>query len=319
MSFRYAEAHNTKGPGDARPTALQIVNDNDLEGKLEGKVAFVIGTSSGIGIETVRALKATGMRVFAAAQISRKQKQPSLIHLDLNSLACVRKCAKEFLEKSDKLNILVNNAAIMVCPKGRTTDGFELQFGTNHLAHFLLFNLLKEILLKSATAQFASCVVNVSSTEHRVSQIHFENMNLKGIYIPFMGYRQSKLANIYMANEIERRYGSKNLHSFSLHLSDIWTGLQKYVSDEQMNQCKENPMVVSHMTEQGAATQVWAALDKEFKGKGDLEGYTILSPGHEKYAYDEEAEKKLWKVSLELVGLKDDQLGGFGAIRPDID
>jgi NAD(P)-dependent dehydrogenase (short-subunit alcohol dehydrogenase family) len=145
---------DTKGPGDARPTALQIVKDDDLIGKLTGKVALVTGTSSGIGIETALALKAAGMRVFGAVRNLEKGKEAlgdaleegklELLHLDMNSLDSVRACAKEFLSKSDTLNVLVNNAGIMTTPEGRTADGFELQFGTNHLAHvsnYQLFNL----------------------------------------------------------------------------------------------------------------------------------------------------------------------------------
>ena len=136
---------HAKGPGDARPTALQIVKDDDLVGKLTGKVALVTGTSSGIGIETALALKAAGMRVFGAVRNLEKGKEAlgdaleegklELLHLDMNSLDSVRACAKEFLSKSDTLNVLVNNAGIMATPEGRTADGFELQFGTNHLAH----------------------------------------------------------------------------------------------------------------------------------------------------------------------------------------
>lgn len=189
MSSPYVDVHKeTQGPGDARPTAMQIIKDNHLEGALKGKVALVTGASSGIGIPTALALKATGMRVFAAVRNLEKGKEAlgeeleegklELIHLDMNSLSSVRKCAAEFLERSSSLNLLVNNAGIMACPEGRTADGFELQFGTNHLAHFLLFQLLKPLLLKSATPEYGSRVVNVSSTGHRYSTVHF------GIYSP---------------------------------------------------------------------------------------------------------------------------------------
>ncbi|ORY12373.1 hypothetical protein BCR34DRAFT_563994 [Clohesyomyces aquaticus] len=331
MSSRYAEAHKSvKGPGDARPTALQIVRDNDLVGKLSGKVALVTGTSSGIGIETAKALKTAGMHVFATARNLEKAKQAlgdsvepgrlDLLECDLNSLASVRKCAAEFLAKSSQLNILVNNAGIMMTPEGRTADGHELQFGTNHLAHFLLFQLLKPTLLSSATPDFGSRVVNVSSTGHRWGTIEFDNLKLEGIYDSSRAYGQSKLANIYMANEIERRYGSKNLHAFSLHPGGIWTGLQIHVPEEAKAQWMSIPEVNNHMKspEQGAATTVWAALDKELEGKGGLyledchvsepvKGeYTPIDPGYEKYAYDEEKEGRLWKVSCELVGVKED-------------
>ncbi|KAF2789852.1 NAD(P)-binding protein [Melanomma pulvis-pyrius CBS 109.77] len=323
---RYADAFkNTKGPGDARPTALQIVKDNDLIGKLDGKVALVTGTSSGIGVDTAIALKATGMRVFGAVRNLEKGKEAlgdhlepgrlELIHLDMNSLDSVRACAKEFLSKSDTLNILVNNAGIMTTPEGRTADGFELQFGTNHLAHFLLFELLKPTLLKSATPEFGSRVVCVSSTGHRGGEIQFDNLQLEGIYTPALGYAQAKLANIYMANEIERRYGAQNLHGFSLHPGGIWTGLQIHMGDEVIANYKKDDYVKNHMmnTEQGAATQVWAAVAKEWEGKGGKylefcqeaqpvkEGFGVLDLGYEKYAYDEEKEGKLWKASEDLV------------------
>ncbi|KAH7117108.1 short-chain dehydrogenase [Dendryphion nanum] len=330
MSNRYASAHeNPKGPGDARPTALQIVQDNDLIGKLTGKVAVVTGASSGIGIPTALALKATGARVFAAVRDLEKGKKAlgealepghlELVHLDLNSFDSVRKCAAEILSKTSTLNILINNAGIMATPEGRTADGHELQFGTNHLAHFLLFQLLKPALLASASPEFGSRVVSVSSVGHRNSEIHFDNLKLEGIYQPWLAYGQAKLANVYLANEIERRYGSQNLHAFSLHPGGIWTGLQIHV-EEQVAVWKDDPkaQTVIKSPEQGAATSIWAALDKSWEGKGGLyleecqvsqpypEGSTnMLESGYATNAYDEEAEKKLWKVSSELVGVEE--------------
>jgi len=271
------------------------------------------------------------MRVFGAVRNLDKGKealgdalepgQLELIHLDMNSLDSVRACAKELLRKTDRLNLLVNNAGIMETPEGRTADGHELQFGVNHLAHFLLFELLKPTLLRSAMPEYGSRVVCVSSTGHRGGRVQFENLRLEGIYEPGLSYAQSKLANIYMANEIERRYGSKNLHGLSLHPGGIWTGLQIHYGEERIANYKKMDVVNNHMmnAEQGAATQIWAAVAKEWEGKGGKyleylqiappvkEGYNALDPGYETWAYDEEAEKKLWEVSLKLVGLKDDQ------------
>ena len=229
MESPYAAAHqSTQGPGDARPTALQIVKDNDLEGKLTDKVIFITGCSSGIGIETARALAVTGARIFCSARDLKKGKaalgdilepgRVELIELDMNSLDSVRACADEFLSKSPKLNVLINNAGVMRTPEGKTVDGFETQFGTNYLAHFLLFNLLKPALLAGSTPAFHSRVVNVSSESHRLSEIHFDNLNLEnGAYDPGVAYAQSKVATIYMANEIETRYGPSGLHGLSLH------------------------------------------------------------------------------------------------------
>ncbi|KAF1999167.1 NAD(P)-binding protein [Amniculicola lignicola CBS 123094] len=329
----YAEAHvDPQGPGDARPTALQILKDNDLVGKLTDKVALVTGVSSGIGIETARALKAAGMHVFGAVRNLEKGKEAlgsdlepgklELIHLDMNSLDSVRQCAKEFLSKSDKLNILVNNAGIMSTPEGRTADGIELQFGTNHVAHFLLFQLLKDTLLKSATPEFASRVVSLSSTGHRrgVGHIEIDNYNLEGIYTPEYGYAQAKLANIYFANELDRRYKAQNLRAFSLHPGGIWSGLQIHFPKEVIEQYKAMPAVTKHMktAEQGAATTIWAAVGKDLEGKGGLyledckvaepvkEGYTPIGPGYETYAYHEVDEGRLWRLSNKLVGLEED-------------
>ncbi|KAF2865391.1 hypothetical protein BDV95DRAFT_612775 [Massariosphaeria phaeospora] len=329
MPSRYADAHKTiKGPGDARPTALQIVQDENLVGKLSGKVALVTGTSSGIGIETAKALKAAGMHVFGAVRDLEKGKaalkddlEPGkleLLHLDMNSLASVRACAKEFLSKSSTLNILVNNAGIMACPEARTADGFESQFGVNHLAHFLLFSLLRDTLLASATPALPSRVVAVSSMAHRWGTVHFDNLALTGIYKPNLAYGQSKTANVWFANELQRRYAAQYLHAFSLHPGGIWSGLQKHTDEATRAAQEAMPEVQVYMksAEQGAATQVWAALAKELEGKGGLylencdvapklpEDAVMLSVGYAEHIYDEEKEKRLWEVSEELVGLK---------------
>ncbi|KAK4949832.1 hypothetical protein LTR10_011674 [Elasticomyces elasticus] len=329
MTSRYAQAHlptSLAGPGDSRPTALQIIHDNNLENALTNKVMLVTGTSSGIGIETVRALKATGAKIYATARNLAKGRkaladilQPGkveLLQLDTASSASVRACAEAFLAKESQLNVLINNAGIMALPERTLTqDGHEAQFQTNHLGHFLLFQLLKPTLLASATPTFASRVVNVSSIGHRPSRIRFDDLDFSqtGSYTPFGGYGQSKTANIYMANEIERRYGPRGLHAWSLHPGGIDTGLQVHVD---FSAYKEMPEVVRSMKslEQGAATTILTAVDKELEGKGGkyLEDTAIAppnhdgefaSPGYAEWAYDEDAAKKLWTVSNQIVGV----------------
>ncbi|KAF4181225.1 hypothetical protein CNMCM7927_000720 [Aspergillus lentulus] len=333
---RYAEAHsNPAGPGDARPTALQIIKDEAVEGKLVGKVIVITGTSSGIGIETARALSLTGARLFLTARDLVKAKSAldgilepervELVEMDNTSLSSVRAAAKAILQKSNgQVNILVNNAGIMALPKLEyTKDGFEMQFGVNHLAHFLLFQLLKPALLASASPEFSSRVVNVSSSAHHVASINESgNYNFeKTEYNDWVSYGQSKTANIYMANEIERRYGSRGLHATSVHPGMIATPLMQYMDpatveafskDEKMYKMMKSP-------EQGAATTVWAAIGQEWEKKGGEylaecgkttqgnDNHEIAGVGFARHAYDAEKEARLWKDSLEMVGLTDDE------------
>lgn len=331
-SSRYAEVHKSpQGPGDARPKALDIVKDEGLEGKLVGKVFLITGCSSGIGIDTARALSATGAKLFLGVRDVAKGESAladilepgrvGLLKIDLNSLESVREAAKTFLQKSKSLNVLVNNAGVMATPQGKTADGFETQFGTNHLAHFLLFQLLKSTLLASSTSNFNSRVVTLSSSAHRISEIITDDYNFKHTeYNPWVAYGQSKTANIYMANEIERRYGSQGLHALSLHPGGIMTGIQVHVpAAVQDSWSADGGNLFLKSTAQGAATTVYGAISKDWEGKGGRylencaesgpvqEPRTLKLPGYAPYAYDEEKEKKLWLDSLKMVGFEGDE------------
>lgn len=257
---RYAHLHDVdslKGPGDARPTAMQIIKDEGLIDKLSDKTFVITGTSSGIGIPTAHAIAATGARVFCTVRDVAKGKDAlkdimssgrvEIIQMDQGSLESVRKAGKEILEKSGgKINVLINNAGIMAVPDRQLSeDGFELQFATNHLAHFLLFQILKPALLSSSTPDFESRLVNLSSSGHRAGGIRIGDYNFdksdgeQGGYNPWAGYGQSKTANIYMANEVERRYGSKGLHGLSVMPGGIFSGLQKHVDEQTMKGFKD--------------------------------------------------------------------------------
>ncbi|KAF7943970.1 hypothetical protein EAE96_010382 [Botrytis aclada] len=150
MSNKYAAAHEKLlGPGDQRPTALRIVKDEELEGKLKDVVVLITGCSAGLGVETARAMFATGATLFLTAQNRMKARavlgglaespRVHLLEMDQTSLKSVRACAATFLKQSKTLNIMINNAGIMAVPEITTEDGFESQFQTNHLSHFLLF------------------------------------------------------------------------------------------------------------------------------------------------------------------------------------
>ncbi|RFU27442.1 hypothetical protein B7463_g8890, partial [Scytalidium lignicola] len=341
MASKYASLFTSpKGPGDARPTALQIVNDEGLTGKLSDKVFLITGCSSGIGVKTARALATTGAKLFltarnipAAEETLRDILEPGrveLLQMDLSSLASVRSATKDFLSRSKTLNVLICNAGVMAIPSPGTTtvDGFETQFGTNHLGHFLLFNLLKPTLLASSTPTFNSRVVMVSSSAHRGGGIRFGNYDFKSgpeNYTPWGGYSQSKTANIYMANEIERRYGSKRLHATSLMPGSILTRLTKHLDPKvvQAFPTHERLKNILMTPEQGAATTVWAAIGVEWENKGGVylencqvaplhpdpndQGDIPHIPGYAKHAYDQENEGRLWADSLKMVGLEESE------------
>jgi NAD(P)-dependent dehydrogenase (short-subunit alcohol dehydrogenase family) len=332
MSSRYAASHaNPQGPGDARPTALQIIQDENIGAKLLGKTILITGCSSGLGIEIAKALHTTGAILYLTARNIDKAKtalgdlvtQPNvhLLKLDLNSLSSVRACVKEFLSQSSQLNIFIANAGVMATPEGRTEDGFETQFGTNHLSHFLLFNLLKSTLLASSTLGFNSRAIFLSSVGHRLGQPDFSNLNLEGNYNPWVAYASSKTANLWTANEIDRRYGSRGLHAWAVHPGGVATGLAQHLSAEEIAVMMQDTTLlkVAKTSEQGAATTVWVAVAGELEGKGgrymeECGSFTgpwdemtgIYGSGYGVWAYDEAKEGQLWKESLKLVGLEDE-------------
>ncbi|WAO93487.1 Short-chain dehydrogenase/reductase SDR [Fusarium falciforme] len=308
---RYAVAHaKPNGPGDARPTALQIIKDEGVEGKLQGEAIVITGTSSGIGVETARALAATGATLYLTARdVAKAQSalvgifEPSrmeLIQMDQASLASVRAAAAAILAKTSKIHLL---------------------FGTNHLSHFLFFKLLEPALLAAASPGLPSRVVTLSSSAHNIHGINnADNYDFqKGGYDPSVAYGQSKTANIYMANEIKRRYGPHHLHATSIHPGIIQTGLTQHMPPDAFKGIEFlYPTIKS--VEQGAATSVWAAVGKAWEHKGGkylvncavAEPYAegddkFSAPGYAPYAYDVEEAKRLWSDSLKLVGLPDEE------------
>lgn len=342
---RYAEAHklgNLRGPSDARPTALQVVEDEGLVGKLADKVFLVTGVSSGIGIETMRALHTTGAHVYGTVRNLLKGQQvvnnilsenhPSggkitLIEMELDSFASVRRGAADFLSQSNNtLHLLVTNAGVMATPYSKTKDGFETQFGTNHLAHFLLFQLVKPALISSATPSYPSRVVSVSSTGHALGRPNFDDYNYERTpYDAWAAYGQAKTANIWLANTIESHFGPMNLHATAVHpglitSSNLGTHLppsqQEIFFDPEVQRTAKS-------AEQGAATQVWAAVGKEWKDKGGryLSGmaeavsteekakeegmFYFANDGYNDWAYDAEGAERLWRESFGMVGLEE--------------
>ncbi|KAH8800356.1 short-chain dehydrogenase/reductase-like protein [Xylogone sp. PMI_703] len=302
--FSYPIAQDTsRGPGDARPTAQQIIQDQGLEHNLIDKTILITGCSSGLGVETARALASTGATLYLTVRHEAIEKAKAalsdilelsrvhLLTLDLFSLESVRNCAADFLSKSTPLNILIENAGVMATPEG-----------------------------PSSTPEFNSRVVILSSSNHGASEVNFENINLDGEYEPWKAYGQSKTANIWTANQIEHKYGTRGLHAFSLHPGIIMTELSRHVTSEQMSSWSKDKTILKLMksAEQGAATTVWAAVTKELEGMGGkyLEECQIAKPydvssgqwgtGYAPWVYDRQKEARLWTVSLSLLGMAKD-------------
>ena len=331
----YTAAHaNPEGAGDARPTALQIVRDEGFEGKLGGKVIVITGASSGIGLDTARALSVTGATLFLTARNVKMAEtalagvieagRVSLVEMDNGSFASIRAAAGWILEQSNnKVNILINNAGVLgVQGLQLTEDGQEVHFATNYLSQFLLFQLLKPALLASAFRDFHSRVVNVSSSAHRAGYLpESDNYNFeKGGYSHEVAYANSKIASTYLANEIDRRYGSKGLHATSLHPGAIDTNISRHLGPEFVAFVKSNEAIVKLIKspEQGAATTVVAAIGKEWENKGGTyledceearrgeDDNDVFGVGYVSRTFDRKHEERLWKDSLKMVGISTD-------------
>jgi NAD(P)-dependent dehydrogenase (short-subunit alcohol dehydrogenase family) len=332
---RYSASHATpRGAGDDRPTALQIIHDEQVEGNLDGKVIVITGATSGIGIETARALSATGATLYLTGRNIAKatealtdvleQGKCSLIEMKNDSLTSVREAASVILAKSKgRVNILITNAGVMgINDLQLTQDGHEMHFATNHLGHFLLFELLKSALLSSSSPAFHSRVVIVASSAHRMCNL-FESGNYnfeKGNYDSMLAYANSKLANIYMANEIDRRYGVQGLHATSLHPGGINTDIARHIGSAFVDSILSDPVLVKILksVEQGAATTVLAAVGKDWEDKGGkyledceearrgLDDDSPFGAGYVSHTYRKEEEGRLWRDSLLMVGMVED-------------
>jgi NAD(P)-dependent dehydrogenase (short-subunit alcohol dehydrogenase family) len=273
-----------QGAGDARPTALQIIQDEGVEGNLAGKVIVITGATSGIGVETARALSTTGASLFLTARNLDKANKNlagilepgrvSLVEMDLDSFKSIRAGAEKILSASKgQVNILINSAGVMGLQKySLTEDGIEAQFSANYLGFFLLFQLLKQALLASITADVHSRVVVVASSAHRAATLPVNDNSIidKGEYNHETAYNNSKLAAVYLANTIERLYGAQGLHATSLHPGAINTDISRNMSPEFLEAIMTNPYILKIMksAEQGAATTVWAAVSKTWENKG---------------------------------------------------
>ena len=311
--------------------------DDVLEGiDLRGKRIFVTGVSAGIGVETARALAAHGAQVVGAARDIEKAEAATaqvrkdaaanggsfeLVELDLANLKSVRACAGRLLAREEPFDVVIANAGVMATPFGHTVDGFETQFGTNHLGHFVLVNRIAALIPTGGR------LINVSSAGHRRSNVDLEDPNFERTpYEPFVAYGRSKTANILFAVAFDRRHRERGVRAAAVHPGVIQTELIRHVSPnwlqtrvDEINQqlaAARRPPLQWKSIPQGAATSVWAAVVADADEIGgrycedcrvgsmvpDEASISAVNEGVCGYAVNAKTAEALWKKSEELVG-----------------
>jgi len=305
--------------------------DEVLRGiNLNGKRVLVTGVSAGLGIETARALAAHGAQVVGAARdLSKAQAATeqvraqaasggslSLIQIDLASLDSVRRCADGLLETAKPFDVIIANAGVMACPKSKTVDGFETQFGTNHLGHFVLVNRVASLL------KAGSRLVNLSSAGHRYADVNLEDPNFEhSPYEEFIAYGRSKTANVLFAVEFDRRHKARGIRATAVHPGGIRTELSRHLTPEALEKLiaeinARQPQGAAPFSyksiPQGAATSVWAACIADAEAIGghycedchvaEIASAPGIRAGVQPYALDPQHAQALWQKSEELVG-----------------
>lgn len=307
--------------------------DEVLEGKdLSDRTILVTGGYSGLGRETARALAAKGAHVIVSGRDATKLsaaadeiaiatggKVDTLV-CDLASLASIRAAGAEARSRFAHIDVLINNAGVMAAPFGHTADGFETQFGTNHLGHFLLTKELMPLIEAGSRQR----IVNLSSRGHHIAPVDFDDPNFaRRAYDPWLAYGNSKTANVLFAVGLEQRFGGRGIHAYALHPGGIHTNLGRHMSDEDMaaliKRIRENAEKSGETPQpfktipQGAATTCWVATSEELEGRGGLYAEDChvaamddasSTGGVRSYAVDPANADRLWALSEELVGEK---------------
>ncbi|MFT4112686.1 SDR family NAD(P)-dependent oxidoreductase [Silvibacterium sp.] len=320
-----------------QPFGYSSTTEDVLQGiSLKGKRILVTGVSAGLGVETARALVAHGAHVVGTARDLAKADRATavvrdaaktsggsfeVLELDLASLASVRAAADTLIAKAEPLDIIIANAGVMATPFGHTADGFETQFGTNHLGHFVFVNRIASLLRDGGR------LVNLSSAGHRFSNVSIDDPGFEHTpYDPWAAYGRSKTANILFAVAFDKRHRARGIRAAAVHPGGIQTELARHMEpgaiEAFITQINEQqaaaglPPFQWKTVPQGAATSVWAAVvapAEEVGGKycedchvahtvPDNAEITVAREGIRAYALDEASAETLWKKSEELVG-----------------
>jgi NAD(P)-dependent dehydrogenase (short-subunit alcohol dehydrogenase family) len=302
---------------------------------LSGQRVLVTGVSAGLGVETARALAAHGAEVIGTARDLAKAERAlgaarveaaagggsiDVIEADLASLASVRAAADRLLADGRQFDLVIANAGVMATPFGHTADGFETQFGTNHLGHFVLVNRIAPLIKDGGR------LVNLASSGHRFSDVDLDDPNFERTpYDPFVAYGRSKTANILFAVEFDRRHKGRGVRATAVHPGGIQTELGRHMGEEGLQQLLDTinaqaaeagrPAFRFKTIPQGAATSVWAGVvadpdeiggryceDCQLAKTLTGEPVSAISAGVRPYALDPEHAKALWAKSEEMVG-----------------
>lgn len=309
-------------------TADEVLDGIDLT----DRTFLVTGGYSGLGRETARALAARGAHVIVSGRDATKLSAAAdelaettgaridTLVADLASLASIRAAGAEARERFSHIDVLINNAGVMATPQGHTDDGFETQFGTNHLGHFLLTKELMPLIEKGSRAR----IVNLSSRGHHFDRVHFDDPGFAArAYDKWRAYGQSKTANILFTKGLEQRFGGRGIHAIAVHPGGIHTNLGRHMTEQDREWMMGRIQKLAEETgkaaqgfksiPQGAATTCWAATAAELEGRGGLyaEDCHIAAVddanpvgGVRSYALDPDGADRLWTLSEEMVGEK---------------
>ncbi|RZV52588.1 MAG: SDR family NAD(P)-dependent oxidoreductase [Pseudomonadales bacterium] len=312
----------SRGNFDQSTTADQVLEGIDIA----GKHFLVTGGSSGLGAETARALASKGANVTITARNLEKAKQVAegihaatgngiaIEELELGSFASIRAFATRINSSDKKIDVLINNAGVMACPHNTTEDGLELQFGSNHIGHFLMTNLVSESLVEGGR------VVSLSSAGHKMAPVDFDDPNFEHReYDKWVAYGQAKTANALFAVGLNSRLAKRSIEAFAVHPGVIVTDLGRHLSEQDVLQLVESmgESMSYKSVEQGAATQTLAATAPELTGKGgsylanckicelsasdnDVADETTVRA----YAVSKENADRLWSLSEKIVAEK---------------
>ncbi|GAN54073.1 SDR family NAD(P)-dependent oxidoreductase [Tanticharoenia sakaeratensis] len=315
----------------------QSTTEDVLSGvSLKGKRALVTGVSAGLGIETARALAAHGAQVVGAARDLRKAEAATaqvradaaagggsfeLVELDLANLASVRACADTLNARGAPFDLVIANAGVMATPFGHTADGFETQFGTNHLGHFVLVNRIAPLMRDGAR------LVSLASSGHRFADVDLDDPNFEHTeYTPFVAYGRSKTANILFAVAFDARHRARGVRATAVHPGGIMTELARHMEPGQIEAMvadinrtaaeKGQPPFQFKSIPQGAATSVWAGVVAEADAVGahycedcqvsptvsNDQPLGLMNQGVRAYALDPARADALWALSERMVG-----------------